>query len=199
MRRTKSWLRGMVVTLSLCGAMVATATAVHAQVSDSLDWLSPETLRDFNLYLPSYFSSVQAQMSYQAKVPLHQEITVAWSANASGQPAGGAGFVLVKRWQHMPKSASLSPLKPHNQPILVIAATPAGEVRALALYPDTRSTTGQFDLQLPQDGQISRLIFLTAAAGSPPERIAELDLGPPEGTPQRVSQTNTRGQARSQK
>jgi hypothetical protein len=198
----------MAVALTLCGALVSTPAAVHAQVAaqspalsseNSLDWLSPETLRDFNLYLPSYFPSVPAQMSYQAKVPLHQEITVAWSAGAASQPAGGAGFALIKRWQHIQKSASMIPLKPQDRPILVIAATPAGEVRALALYPDARSTTGQLDLQLPQDGQISRLIFLSATPGSPLERIAELDLGPPEGTPRRVSQSNTRGQVRQQK
>ncbi|MGA7574575.1 MAG: hypothetical protein WCA97_11360 [Terriglobales bacterium] len=139
------------------------------------------------MYLPSYLPSVRAQMAYQAKVPLHQEITVKWSADAGGQQSAGPGFVLAKRWQHMQKSASMSQLKPKDRPILVIATTPGGEVRAFALHADTRFTTAQLDLQLPQDGQISRLIFLNVVAGSGLERIGEVDLGLPEGTLRTVS------------
>jgi hypothetical protein len=182
------------MALTLCGAVAATNLSVPAQSSqESLDWLSPETLHDLNLHLPSYMPSVQTQMAYQAKVPLHQEITVAWSAAGEGQTSSAA-FVLVKRWRHLQKSASASPLRPQARPILVIATTPGGEVRALALHADTRSTTGQLDLQLPEDGQISRLIFLSVAAGAGAERIGELDLGPPEGSPVVVSKHKVYGQ-----
>ena len=199
MRRRKSWVSCLAMALSLWGTVAATVIGIHAQSSQEyLDWLSLETLHDLNVYLPSYMPSAQAQMAYQAKVPLHQEIRVAWSAEAAGQTSGAA-FVLVKRWQHMQKSASTSSLKPQDRPILVIATTPGGEVRAFALYADTRSTTGQLDLQLPQDGQISRLIFLTVVAGAGPERIGELDLGPPEGTPIVASKRQVSGQGSSPK
>jgi hypothetical protein len=193
MRRGKSWVSWLAMAFSLSAAMAANVLSIRAQSSqESLDWLSPETLHDLNLYLPSYMPSVQAQMAYQAKVPLHQEITVAWSAAGAGQ--SGAAFVLVKRWKHMQKNASTSPLRPQDRPLLVIATTPGGEVRAFTLHTDTRSTTGQLDLQLPEDGQISRLIFLSVAAGAGPERIGELDLGPPEGTPIVVSKRKVSGQ-----
>jgi len=97
----------------------------------------------------------------------------------------------------MQKSAAMSQLKPADQPILVIATTPEGEVRAFSPCADTRSATGQLDIQLPQDGQISKLIFLSVVAGPGLERIGEVELGVPDGTPlkvpkQKSSPTTTR-------
>jgi hypothetical protein len=129
---------------------------------------------------------VQAQIAYQNKVPLHQEITVKWSEDAAGQQSSTTGFVLAKRWQHMKNSAKASTLKPGDPLILVVATTPGGEVRALALCVDTRSTSGQIDIQLPQDGQISKLTFLSVGAGHRLENVGQVEVGVPDGTLQKA-------------
>jgi hypothetical protein len=183
-------LRRICVSLvvAVFGLQVANVLNASAQsVDTSFDWLTPKTLQDLKTFLPSYVPSVQAQMAYQAKVPLHQEITVGWSPNEGGQQATGPGFVVTKRWQHMQRSASISRLTPKDRPILVVATTPGGEIRAFALCPDARATTRQFHLQFPEDGQISKLIFVSVMEDSRLEPIGEVKVGVPDGTPLQVS------------
>jgi hypothetical protein len=177
----------LAASLSLCAGVLTTTPSAYCQSSaGSFDWLSLETLQALKVHLPSYMSSVQAQMAYQAKVPLHQEITVAWSPNAGGQSSAGPGFVVVKRWQHMQKTASQNELNLKTRPVLVIGATRGGEVRALALHADMRATSGQFDLQLPQDGQMSKLIFVSIDS-SGFEPLGEVELSLPNIATQRIS------------
>jgi len=189
MQQRKPFVSVLVVALSLvwCAGMASGQNAGSRPLDASLDWLSLETLQGLGVHLPSYLPSVQDQLAYQAKVPLHQEITVQWSASVEEQQAESSGSPLVKRWQHMQKSASISQLKTGDRPILVIATTSGGEVRAFVLCADTRSTTGHLDIQLPQDGQISKLIFLNVVAGGGVERIGQVELGLPNGAIQRVS------------
>jgi hypothetical protein len=180
-------INNVIVSLGLACVLVLCAGQISLQAQSlegNVDWLTPAALQEMNVHLPSYMASVQAQMAYQAKVPLHQEITVGWSAGAETP-----GFVLVKRWQHMQKSASAHAIK--GRPLLVIAATPGGEVRAFALCADPRANSSQVELQLPQDGQISRLIFVSMAEGSGFERIGEVQVGTPEGTPVPVTSGKT--------
>jgi hypothetical protein len=192
MRLSRSSNNLFFVALSLLAGVLVCTISSHAQaVAQSLDWLSTESLSDLGVHLPSYINTVQAQMAYQAKVPLHQEITVAWSENTGGQKPSGPGFLLVKRMQHMQQVADVSALKAQDQPILVIAVTPDGEVRAFALYADTRFTTGQLVIQLPQDGQISRLLFMSVDAGQHLDRIGQVDVGLPDGTPQSAQKSKT--------
>lgn len=181
--RLKSGVTLLAVALSLGGGILATGTSLYGQSPEMiLNRLSPEALQSVGVHLPSYLSSVQAQMAYQSKVPLHQEITLKWSAGAESQEPASAGFSLVKRQQHVQKTAIMSTIAPNDQPILVVATTPEGEVRAFALCVDTRATTGQLDIQLPQDGQISKLIFLHLVGGAGLEYIGDVKLGSPDGT-----------------
>jgi len=192
MQWTKSWFSLLAMALCLCAGVMAITPPIYAQAAGpSFDWLTVEMLKDSGVHLPSYLDSVPAQMAYQTKVPLHQEITVKWSADAGGQLSAGIGFVLAKRWQHMKNSASVNNLKPTDQAILVIATTLEGEVRALVLCADTRAATSQLDIQLPQDGQISRLIFFSVASGPSLERIGQVELGPPDGVLHSASKINT--------
>jgi hypothetical protein len=185
----KSRIGLMAVALSLCGGMMLGGLKAQtqfrsqvqrqdspAQASFNLLTLTPQALQNIGAHLPGYISSVQAQMAYQAKVPLHQEITVKWSAETAREDSGKAILVLVKRGQHMKNSASMNKLGAEDRPILVIATTQKGEVRAFAIEADMRSSTADLDIQLPEDGQVSRLIFLDITSGSP-ERIGDLDLG----------------------
>lgn len=192
MQWRKSWISVLAMALSLCAGVMVITSRVHAQTAgQSLDWLTVEMLKDSGVHLPSYLDSVSAQMAYQIKVPLHQEITVKWSTDAGGQQSSDGGLVLTKRWQHMQNSATMGTLKPIDQPILVIATTLDGEVRALILCADTRAATSQLAIQLPQDGQISRLIFFNIAAGSSLERIGQVELGQPDGVLHSASKSNT--------
>jgi hypothetical protein len=109
---------------------------------------------------------------------------VQWSGEAGGQQSSSSPFSLVKRWQHMHKNASMSSPKPGEHSILVIATTPEGEVRAFTLCTDTRLITAQLVIQLPQDGQISRLLFLNVDASNHLDRIGQVEVGLPDGTPQ---------------
>ena len=187
-RQRKSWVMMLAAAVSLCTGVLTTTPSAYSQASaGSFDWLSVETLQGLRVHLPSYMPSVQAQVAYQAKVPLHQEITVAWSSNVGGQSSAGPGFAVVKRWQHMQKTATQNQLGLKDRPILVIATTRGGEVRALALHLDTRATSGQFDLQLPQDGQISKLIFVSAGDSPGFELLGEVDMGLPNIASQRMS------------
>jgi hypothetical protein len=164
----------------LCNGAMADDRNANSKLSDKvLDGLSPETLQTLKVHLPSYFASMQDQLAYQTASPLHQEITVRWSAQSNDPRAPGAEFTPVKRWQHMPKSASLSQLKPGDQPMVVIAATSGGEVRALAVCADTRSTTGEINIQLPQDAKVDKLIFLHLVSSTELELIGEANLLPP--------------------
>jgi hypothetical protein len=187
MRRREILAGSLVVALGLCVVIVSNSIVSAQSVEKPLDWLSLESLQNLGVHLPSYLPTVQAQMTYQASVPLHQTITVKWSSHVGGQQAGSPGFVLVKRVQHVQKNAHMDQLRAEDRPILVVATTPGGEVRAVALNADTRSTSGEIRVQLPQDGQIARLIFARLVAGSDLQRIGEIDLGMPDGAPRKAS------------
>jgi hypothetical protein len=179
-RRFCACLLGMALTLC--------TLSVRAQSSGpSLDWISAEMLLEMGVHLPSYFLTVPDQMAYQAKVRLQQEITVAWSANAGPQQSE-PGFVLVRRLQHIPqpvrKSVPAAQPKPTAHSMLVIATTPGGEVRGLAVCADNRSTTGQLAVRLPEDGQISKLMFLQVVPGAAPALVGQVAVGLPDSVPQ---------------
>jgi len=175
------------------GFLAIPGSTARAQSSElALAGINPGALQELGLHLPSYISSVQAQMGYQSKSPLHQEITVAWSPETAG-PTSGSGLVLVKRWQHVQKAPGLPTLTPKDRPLLVIATTPGGEIRALILHSDTRSSNREFDLQLPQDGQISKLVFASVSEGWVLEHIGDVEVGSPAGQPIAASRSKIPG------
>jgi hypothetical protein len=168
----------VILCMACCPAIGTGQLPKPQSLSESLEGLSLDTLTAIGVHLPSYITSIKAQLAYQSASPLYQEITLRWTTPLNNQQSPGAALVLVKRLQHMQKSARFNDAEPNVRPILVIATTSRSEVRGLTLCADMPAAMGEVEIQLPQDGQIDKLLFLHLASGAQPELIAEASLKP---------------------
>jgi hypothetical protein len=68
-------------------ALISTLGIAQTTPDDS-QWISPKTLTEGGVHLPSYITSVDQHLEYQASLPIHQELSLEWRSlpSSSSQP-----------------------------------------------------------------------------------------------------------------
>jgi hypothetical protein len=176
----------------LVAALFACNCSFGQNVDDSL-WIKPTSLSEAGIHLPSFINSVDQQLSYQAGLPTHQELSLEWDSLAGhstevikkeaveGQTPRG-DFRILERHQKI-KGGSVSKPPMFIQDQMVAAAVSNGnEVRGLVVFWDPRASHSEdvarrertdfitpsvnFNLWLPDDPTIRKVIFFRPVPGS---------------------------------
>lgn len=184
---------GIVFIFCLVGMALASTRNASSQVSSSLySVLSPSKLQEFGVHLPEYMPTLQAQLNYQDSSPLLQRFSL--SLNSVGTISGtpGVSLKIVSREQHIVRnSANRSSSADDVAKLIVISVTKSGEIRGLTVISKEFVAGQTLSFELPQDGQISRLLFLSVDADNHLDRIGQVELGLPDGAPQSTPKNMT--------
>jgi len=178
--------------LVLVATLIALGYCFAQVVNDSL-WIKPSSLTEVGVHLPSYIKSVDEQLSSQAALPTHQELTLEWNSLAGnstktlrkeeteGQVLRG-DFHLVERQEKIRGGSVSRPPMFIQDHIVAIAVADGNEVRGLVILWDPRSWHSEdvargkrydfitpsvrFKLWLPDDPAIRRVVFLRPVPGN---------------------------------
>jgi hypothetical protein len=162
--------------------------------------LTGAMLAPMKLYLSQ--SSAGEQMKYQASLPMHQEIDLAWHS-VPGLNHMIRQEEMFRRESHSPRSVSIVSVKTnvpgaacpcglllHDNKVLILGLTTSHAIRSITLLPDSRVAQleggalylgdGDYQFRIPSDPELVTLRFLTVRMQDGHwkfRRIADLPLG----------------------
>jgi hypothetical protein len=210
---SKFYCRALKIGLACGFGYVALSAPAPKAQTEGVSWeLSASHLQAAGLPLPPYMPTVRDVMLYQVSLSTHQEIGLEWDlmpgndrpVRRDGVAEGSlsSNFVLQNRKQNVQGSARTSTLTLSDLTLVTVAVTANGEVRGLTIGPGSPRIPAEhrngkdgydmvdskviFDLFLPDDPKIEKLVFLLAHPNGTKyrlERVGTLDLGSRKHTP----------------
>jgi hypothetical protein len=136
-----------VFTLALIFEIGQGASLVTSQTqSEGRPWeINAGDLQAVGLHLPSYMISMEDLWRYQALLPTHQELSIAWDPHTGydgpvfrervAERSLKHDFTVLQRKQNIKGNASVGDLALMDMSLEVVAITGAGEVRGLVSGP----------------------------------------------------------------
>lgn len=176
----------------LVAALLACNCCYGQNADDSL-WIKSTSLGEAGVHLPSYINSVDQQLSYQAGLPTHQELSLEWDSlaghsteaikkeEAEGQSLRG-DFRIIERHERIKGGSGSKPPMFIQDQLVAAAVSNGNEVRGLVVFWDPRASHSEdvargkrydfitpsvsFKLWLPDDPTIRKVIFFRPVPGS---------------------------------
>jgi len=181
------------------GYIVLNAPSGQIQVEPAWQ-INASQLQAAGLSLPANMPRVGELMLYQVKLATHQELTIEWNLIPSSENpvrrervAEGSlnpEFILVGRKQNVQGSARTSTLTLSDMTLVTTAITAKGEIRGLTVGPGSsripveyRNGKGGlelvyskviFEVFLPDDPKIEKLVFLLSHPDGPTYRLEQV-------------------------
>jgi hypothetical protein len=146
----------------LCGAILFGVDNARAQKNSSpYSVLSPAKLQALGAHLPEYISTIQDQLVYQDQTPIRQSFTVSWNKSDVASSTPESYPKIVRRDQHIARQLGNQAATHEETRLLIVSTTKKGEIRGLAATADEGISGQPITFEMPQDGQISSLIFVS--------------------------------------
>ena len=211
---SKSCCRVLRIGLAFGFGYVALSAPTPQARTEDLAWeLNASHLLAVGLPLPSHMPRVRDVMLYQVSLTKHQEIELQWDlipgndrpVRRDGVAEGSlsSNFVLLSRKQNVRGNARTGTLTLSDMTLVCAAVAANGEVRGLTVGPGSPRIPAEyrngkggyemvdpkvtFELYLPDDPKIERLLFLMAhpyGAKYRLEKVGTLDLSSRKPTAQ---------------
>lgn len=177
-------------------------------------FLSPGHLEALGLHLPSYMPAVRDLIGYQltsVSAGSSKDRTIEWDSLPGQHGYGEEGLLREEDTNMLPLSPNFTLVEPTQRhyayglngafvvarTIVIAAATTDGEVRSTIIMGDPRNRGGEgqfmiapkvtFNVVLPDDPQITKIVFLRPMSADPPllfrlEQIGKIELKPRSAT-----------------